>query len=127
MRMFNRVWFNVRRYFTNWAALNRSYTNLWLDDVRPAPRGWYHATSVEEALDILKNCFVFKCSLDHDLGLELTGYDLGKEIVRLREECGLNIWPLAKPTIHSQNPPGARNMREMIDRWGPYNFKRGKR
>lgn len=41
---------------------------LWLDDVRPAPPGWTHVRSVNEALALLATGTVTAASLDHDLG-----------------------------------------------------------
>lgn len=52
---------------------------LWVDDERPAPRGWYHARTAEEAIFLLDAEKIEEISLDHDLGdrdhdPEWTGY-----------------------------------------------------
>lgn len=110
---------------------------LWLDDMRPAPIGWLHATTVQEAKDFLLTGEVSHASLDHDLGAckdclkgrtpdqwlaetnftEMphcrhvgTGYDL----VCWMEE--MKVWPLHKPTVHSANPAGRVKMQAAIDR-----------
>jgi hypothetical protein len=54
---------------------------VWLDDVRPAPRGWRRARTPDEAINLLRTGRVTELSLDHDLGLitegrEATGYDV---------------------------------------------------
>jgi len=115
------LYVSFRRFVSNRLATRRQYIDLWLDDLRPAPKGWYWATTAEEAFDILKNHLVFRASFDHDLGQKLTGYDLIKKLVQCREEYKLNFWPTQRPTIHSANPVGRSNMAQLIDRWGPYN------
>jgi len=40
---------------------------LWLDDVRPAPRGWVWVKTVDEMVRRLRRGGVTEVSLDHDL------------------------------------------------------------
>lgn len=113
---------------------------VWLDDVRVPPKGWLWVKSYDEAVE----CFqeneggVLDCSLDHDLGFEeaaqgknifdlanynynnvaLTGYDFVRWIMEHE------AWPLKSLGIHSANPVGARNMMGVIERYGPYDWKR---
>jgi len=111
----------IRRRISNWWILQGwPGLNLWVDDERPAPPGWYHATSVEEAQDILVSCIVEKWSLDHDLGEGGETYDLVKWLARELHENDLNFWPGFPPTIHTQNPVGRENIRATVDRYGPY-------
>ncbi len=98
---------------------------LWLDDERPAPKGWYWAKTFDEAADILESCFVERVSLDHDLGNGPTGYDLVIWLTTMREAQGLNFWPIDQPRIHSMNPVGRKNMRETIERYGGYEERHG--
>ena len=54
---------------------------VWLDDRRPAPRGWRRCYSPSEVIELLQTNTVTEISLDHDLGLtdgtrEQTGYDV---------------------------------------------------
>lgn len=103
---------------------------MWLDDVRPAPEGWVHVTTVHEAIALIKRGEVQRASLDHDLGLCspcnksvadrrraprncqcMTGYKL---CLWMAEN---NKWPVEKPTVHSANPVGAFAMRQIIDRY----------
>ena len=46
--------------------MNRIF--LWLDDIRPAPRGFTHVKTIDEAKAILGTGRVAFASLDHDLG-----------------------------------------------------------
>jgi hypothetical protein len=105
--------------------------SMWLDDLRPAPDGWVHVTTVHEAIALIKAGKVARASLDHDLGLCspcnrvnatsarrtprncqcMTGYKL---CLWMAEN---GKWPDEKPTVHSQNPVGAFAMRQIIDRY----------
>ena len=111
----------MRRVNSNDGRLAQAgYLRLWVDDLRPAPRGWYHATSVEEAWSILTGCLVSDWSLDHDLGPGGEGYDLVKLLARYQHEFGFNFWPLHAPSYHTANPVGRDNMKAVVDRYGPY-------
>lgn len=113
-----------------------SSVNLWLDDIRPAPVGWVHAKTVEEAKKILTEFHVVEASLDHDLGacsdcldgmspeewLQKTAYSsmphcehfgTGYTLVCWMEETG--IWPEKKPRVHSANPSGRERMQLAIE------------
>lgn len=102
--------------------------NLWVDDCRPAPKGWIWAKTAKEARFYL-HVGVQKASLDHDLGscegcqscqkgcaceCHHTGCDLVKWMVKN------NKWPVEKPAVHSANPPGKLRMEQLIDEHGPY-------
>jgi hypothetical protein len=112
----------LRRWWNNIGLLSsENGVFLWLDDLRPAPKGWYHAMTAEEAQDVLLSCMVWRLSLDHDLGQKRTGYDVVLWLARMNEEQGINLWPYNEPTIHSDNPVGRDNMQAVIDRYGGYN------
>jgi len=54
---------------------------VWLDDIRPAPRGWRRCYTPDDVIELLQTDKVTEISLDHDLGLtdgerEQTGYDV---------------------------------------------------
>jgi CheY-like chemotaxis protein len=82
---------------------------LWLDDERPAPKGWLRVYTGEEAINILSKGNVTEISLDHDLGLgRMTGYDVAKWI-----EAKAIIGQLPKIeriSVHSANPVGKQQM-----------------
>lgn len=86
-----------------------SSINLWLDDLRPAPEGWLHVKTVDQAKYFLRRGQVRQMSLDHDLGEEETGYDL---LVWLEREIAKDRWQHVRPVIfvHSANPVGRRKM-----------------
>ena len=95
---------------------------LWIDDVRPAPEGWYWARSVNDAKHHIEwwEKYVIPreplelISIDHDSG---DFYHDGGDFIRVLdwlEETGRN-YPIR---IHSQNPVGVQNMRRIIQRNG---------
>ena len=119
---------------------------IYLDDVRATPNGWHRCYKIEEVQELIQTNVVTDLSLDHDLGASYLCpecFDLARE----KEECikpcvcqchlvefftcptGYDLckwmaefdhWPINKPTVHSANPVGARNMRECVERyWHP--------
>lgn len=114
---------------------------LWLDDVRPAPKGWAHAENYDEAVNVLQahlrgDCVVEVASLDHDLGMVSCkqcrmeqptnegasivaalgckhGEKTGYHVVCWMEEN--NVWP-GRVIIHSANPVGAQRMYNVAKR-----------
>lgn len=112
---------------------------LWLDDVRPAPSGWTHVKTVEEAWTLIQSGVIESASLDHDLGacencikerLESGGYTkevtaqgincnhmkTGYDLVKLMAEH--EVWP-KEIFVHSANPVGRANMQATIARYKP--------
>ena len=81
---------------------------IWLDDERPMQEPYdIHAKTAEEAIAFLGTGQVTHISLDHDLGQELTGYDVAKWI----EEQAFhgNLAPLHL-AVHTANPAGRKNI-----------------
>ena len=99
--------------------------NLWLDDERPAPEGWYWAKNAREALSYLLTYQVNEISMDHDLGIcadclkdktqscNHDGYWL------LKEMADRDLGPKTKPEVHSMNPVGRERMVSFINRYFP--------
>jgi len=111
---------------------------IWLDDIRPAPRGFTHVKTIQEAKTLLEAGLVAFASLDHDLGacdecsegvtpdewLERHNYasmpncshfGTGYDLVCWMEEAG--HWPTVYwPTVHSANAVGRRRMEQAIER-----------
>mgnify|MGYP007068197061 FL=1 len=92
---------------------------LWIDDIRPAPEGWYQARSVNVAKEIIIDNYpnIEILSIDHDSG----DYNrFGGDYVNLlkwleEEEHRLNKRFVTFPIhIHSMNPVGVQNMRGII-------------
>ena len=88
---------------------------IWIDDVRPAPKGYIWIRSVNEAKrffnsPIGKNRIIALVDLDHDAG-DFASF--GGDYIRLLdwfEETGRN-YPIR---LHSMNPVGIQNMRRVI-------------
>lgn len=103
---------------------------IWVDDVRPAPEGYLHAYSVNEALAligevwedsvIMQHLCEIVLDLDHDSG------DYNKDggdyvnILNVIEQYNATGETAIYPTIHihSMNPVGVQNMRAVIQRNG---------
>ena len=93
---------------------------IWLDDVRPAPKDWTWAQTHDAAVALLERESVSAISLDHDLGdaapdgRERTGYDVLLHIVQMKMD-GRAV--PADVRIHSANPVGRARMQGVIDRY----------
>ncbi len=119
MKLFN----EIRRQFLNWLIIYRQsglpIIDLWVDDYRPAPHGWYHAKTYAEAVQAFERYQIGFMALDHDLGEKMTGYDFVKYIVE-RVEWFEAKWPVNRPFIITSNPIGRDNMTQLIDRYANY-------
>lgn len=104
---------------------------VYLDDIRYPADGWELVKTYWECIEALKQGDVDYLSLDHDLGIHEssyylqehefsagrfwphTGYDVCKWMVEN------NVWPKISITLHSANPVGRNNMRQLIMRYKP--------
>ena len=93
---------------------------LWVDDIRPAPKGYIWCKSVNIAIDTICAYLLVGYTdieiidIDHDAGNYASeGGDYIKLLDWL-EEVGLDF-PIH---IHSMNPVGIANMRRIIQRNG---------
>lgn len=88
---------------------------VWLDDERPAPKGWVWVKTAAGANHLLNNEIVTHVSLDHDLGNDKagTGYDVLEKIESLVYHGKMNI-PLIY--IHTANPSAAQKMRQAVQK-----------
>lgn len=90
---------------------------LWVDDIRPAPEGYFWCRSVDSAKKIIISCeqssdFIEIINIDHDAGeYAIDGGDYVKLLDWL-EETNRN-YPIH---IHSMNTVGVINMRRIIQR-----------
>jgi hypothetical protein len=99
--------------------MNTSWT-LFLDDVRdpPAKSDAILARSVKEAQALLtKHGAPQKIHFDHDLGDGTpTGYDFAKQLVDLDLDADGKYLPANFSfVVHSDNPPGAENIKGLLD------------
>lgn len=100
---------------------------IWLDDVRPVPKGVKENFASSYKTIACKTCWEARINLiqivalspeaeivvcfDHDLGQDETGYDLAKWIVA-------NEIKLAAYEVHSMNPVGRQNIVQLLDHYG---------
>jgi len=101
---------------------------LWLDNERPAPDGWVHVKTAFDAIHELTRNFnanaYAEVSLDHNLGEEMTGYDVIKWI----EEAAYTDVDFCIPIVqvHTANSSARQKMvqaavnieRERVKRFG---------
>ena len=82
---------------------------IWLDDLRPPPKGFFHVRTLLELQTLLASSLdvIEVMSFDHDLG---DGEKDGYQIAKWFAENYLERWPLVT-RVHSANPPGAANIR----------------
>lgn len=91
---------------------------IWLDDIRPAPNGYFYCHSVNEAKLKIIHCEAEKNEIeiidcDHDLGdYAADGGDGIKLIDWLAERK--TFYPIR---LHTQNPVGRENMQREINRY----------
>lgn len=99
---------------------------LWIDDVRPAPKGYYWIKSVNGAKEVIEQYsnvidwdnnivdMIELIDIDHDAGVY---FQYGGDYIKLLdwlEETNRN-YPIH---IHSMNPVGVENMRRIIQKNG---------
>jgi hypothetical protein len=90
---------------------------IWLDDVRPAPYGFTHCKSVNEAKSVIekyeKKEMIELIDCDHDLGDY--AYDGGDGIKLLDWLVERNtLYPIL---LHTMNPVGRENMKRILNRY----------
>lgn len=91
---------------------------IWLDDIRPAPNGYFYCHSVNEAKLKIIQCETERTEIevidcDHDLGdYAADGGDGIKLIDWLAERK--TFYPIR---LHTQNPVGRENMQREITRY----------
>lgn len=86
---------------------------VFLDDVRSAPKGWRIVRQPMDAIKLLKTNKVTEISLDHDLGGELTGYDVLTWI-----EGRVFLYGFKAPVIyiHTSNPSARMKMSLAVEK-----------
>ena len=94
---------------------------IWMDDVRPAPDGYIHCRSVNEAKAAIRfyernfSDDTILINLDHDSGDYFNdGGDYIKILDWLEEEDIFDTGYFFH--LHTMNPVGAKNMRQIIEK-----------
>ena len=87
---------------------------IWLDDIRnPDDFGRKDMIWITKPEKVIELIGLFdEISFDHDLGSELTGYDVAKAIEKYAWDGQLQQLP--KWSIHSANPIGAENIQKAM-------------
>ncbi len=87
--------------------------HVYLDDLRPCPKGFVLARNAAECIELLRSCEIDVLSLDHDLGWdEPTGYDVAQYIV----ESGKYPRDIY---MHSSSAMGRSNMFQLLYKHKP--------
>ena len=103
------------------------WTKFWVDDIRPAPAGFKRCTNVHEVkihccqlLKPDKRLNIKMMSLDHDAGdYQCMGGDYIEILKWLEEKVHTDGWIIETVFhLHSQNPVGVQNMRNIIEKNG---------
>jgi hypothetical protein len=82
--------------------------HVYLDDMRPCPRGFTSAKNAEECMLLLQQCEVDVLSLDHDLGWNQ------------KNGCEVVAWMIEQKRfakeiyLHSSSLPARKRMYEML-------------
>jgi len=82
---------------------------IWLDDVRPAPKGWKHVFWPEEMIELLKQGNVSHISLDHDLGNDERGTGYGV-LLWIEQATMLQGFNPPNMVVHSANTSAKQKM-----------------
>lgn len=89
--------------------------NVYLDDVRPAPKGYILIKNVEDLIGLITiiGDQIDLISLDHDLGKDQRpGYDF---VTWLEEKVYTGVYTsIPKLRVHSMNPIGRKKMERGI-------------
>jgi hypothetical protein len=89
--------------------------NVFLDDKRSAPKGFYLVRTAQQCIKVLKSENINVMSLDYNLGSrEPTGYRVVKYMVRNK------LFP-RKIIIHSNSPRGRSKMYDLLTQYKPKN------
>ena len=90
---------------------------IWVDDIRPAPKGYVSFKTVNDTIDFLSKAdlsLVEVIDLDHDAG---DYYSEGGDYIRILD--WLEYKQISIPiSIHSGNPVGIKNMMRIIAKNG---------
>lgn len=95
--------------------MKTQYHRLYLDDIRdPKTEGWEIVRNYDDFVNfITENGLPDEISFDHDLGEkdERTGYDAAKWLC---EYCWDNGLPIPPWNVHSANPVGRDNIKQLL-------------
>lgn len=92
---------------------------IWLDDERPAPKGWMWLKTSKDVLFFLRTYpkLVEEISFDHDLGEDDTSMIVARHI---EEQAYHGQKKPPKWNIHSANPVGSINLKICLQKADEY-------
>jgi hypothetical protein len=97
---------------------------IWLDDIRPPPDdSWTHVKLPYRAMQLLKEKKVEEVSFDHDLGTELSGYDVISWLEFMHRTKHTPV--PEKLHCHSDNPPGRQRIEMVIQQLREFQEEHG--
>lgn len=85
---------------------------LWVDDSRPAPAGWVHVETVQDAIDRLATGEVTHVSLDYHLHGSEKAFPIAAWI---REAAWEGRLPRLEWKTHTADPQGAAHLRLLLE------------
>lgn len=85
---------------------------LYLDDIRNAPPGWTITRNARECMGLLALGEVTHLSLDHDLGEDLTGYDV---LLWIEERVAFGGFAPPEIEIHTDNAGARPKMLQAVE------------
>lgn len=88
---------------------------IWLDDIRPAPEGYFWCNSVNEVICLINETDekIELIDCDHDLGAYAKDGGDGIYLLDYLVEKGL-FYPIK---LHTMNPVGRENMMRILSRY----------
>jgi len=95
---------------------------LWIDDERNEPNGWLRVSDCESAITAIQiySSNLKAISFDYDIGMKGNGEDVARFVQQKASANG--IGPAVCFNIHSENPPGVKKIRSILEEiyifWG---------
>lgn len=92
---------------------------LWIDDLRPAPSGYFWCKSVDGAISLINNneLNIEEINLDHDAGFMV---ECGGDYIEILKEMEIKKYFFNTQynfliKFHSANPVGVQNMKRICE------------
>jgi len=84
---------------------------VYLDDIREPGKGWIWVRRPSDVIHLLMTGKVEQVSLDHDLGIDATGYDV---LTWIEEQVVRFHFIPPEILIHTDNPPARERMEAAV-------------
>jgi len=99
---------------------------IWLDDVRPMPKGFdHHCKDAQSCMDLIDTGVVTFISFDYDLGENsATGYAVACHIASLAYN---DLIGEIQYEVHSMNPVGDENIKRVMRNANEYWYNNSKK